>query len=260
MKDKCTLLMTACIEPSKDNLKRNSIHRSDALIRISDYETAFKYWLENPGSNISAIVFVENSGYSLESLKTIAQIHNKHNLKIEFLQKLAGELPAGLHYGYSELEMVDYAFENSALIKESEYVVKVTGRLYFPKLSRLLKWIPQNADIAIDTKDFKIGSKEKHYVVTTVFVTKKAFYLKQLLNAKQLMAPEKRKTHIETIYYSVLKPLYEANNKDIILRFPFNLDPVGVGAHWNKNYQSTKHTLESIARNLSRKLLPKLWI
>jgi len=258
MNKQYTLLLTACIDPSVSNYKKHPSFRMDALTRLNDYKIALNYWLHYSDSRITGIVFIENSGFDLSPLKILVAETDNTNIKVEFIEKLAGSVPYGVHYGYSELEMIDYAFNTSRLISESKYIIKATGRLYFPKLKQLLNKYPGDFKIAIDSRDYKITKYEKHYLVTTIFLINKDFYNSTLYNAKRLMTPENG--HMEKIYYSILKPLYIEKEKGVILRFPFSMDPVGIGAHFNVNYSSRKKMFESLVRNVFRVLIPKLWI
>jgi len=258
MNKQYTLLLTACIDPSVSNYKKHPSFRMDALTRLNDYKIALDYWLNYTDSRLTGIVFIENSGFDISSLKELVAERNNKNIQVEFIEKLAGPVPYGVHYGYSELEMIDYAFKNSRLISSSTYIIKATGRLYFPKLKQLLNKYPGEFKIAIDSRDYKILKYEKHYLVTTIFIINKDFYNSALYDAKRLMTPENG--HMEKIYYSILKPLYVKNEKGVILRFPFSMDPVGIGAHFNVNYSSKKKLFESAVRNAFRIFIPKLWI
>jgi hypothetical protein len=254
-----TLLMTACIEPNPLNFKSDSIHRMNALIRLKDYENALVYWLTCSTVRLNGIVFIENSGFDLTPLKNLVAINNPQALDVEFLQQHASERPKGLHYGYSEIEMIDYAFKRSTLINQSDYIIKVTGRLYFPKLGKLLKRLPNGFDLAIDSRDYKFWKYRKSYVVTTIFVVSKKFYNTFLFNAKSQMVPGIN-SHIEKAYYKILKPLSFKNDNRIILRFPFSMNPIGIGAHGNVNYRSKKKLIESKIRDLTRIIFPNFWI
>jgi hypothetical protein len=66
-------------------------------------------------------------------------------------------------------------------------------------------------------------------------------------------------SHFETLYYHLLKPLSQ-KDKRILLRFPFNVDPVGYGAHWNVNYNSFPKKIESVLRGITRVLVPDFHI
>src|SRR5690554_6828551 len=126
---RCVLLMTACIKPSETNVMKHSIHRNDPMIRLDDYKKALMFWLNYDEALIDGIVFVENSEFELSELNDLVESDNLYNREVEFLQFRSSEIPKDLHYGYSELEMIDRAFVNSQLIKNSDYVIKVTGRL-----------------------------------------------------------------------------------------------------------------------------------
>jgi hypothetical protein len=204
------------------------------------------------------IVFIENSGYDLAPLKEIVAQNNPFNREVEFLQQIARDIPEGLHYGYSELEMIDYAFKNSELISKSDLVIKATGRVYFPKLARLIRKLPEDLKIAIDSRDYELLNIVKHYLVTTIFVVQKDFYNSVLYDSKIKMTPAST-AHVERLYYSILKPIY-LKKEGVILRLPFSMNPVGFGAHWNVNYNSGRKKLAVIFRDIMRTVLPGFWV
>jgi len=257
MDKKCTLLLTACIKPTATKI--HAKNRKDPLVRLKDYEVTLNYWLNYSKLVFTGIVFIENSGFDLSSLKRIVEENNPSNIKIEFLQQQASIIPDGLNYGYSELEMIDYAFENSRIIAQSEYIIKSTGRLYFPKLAKLIARLPDDFKIAIDSRDYEMFHVQKHYLVTTIFIVQKLFYNQGLNNAKSLMEPG-YKSYIERIYFQILKPMYLNKQAGIILRLPFSMNPVGFGAHWNVNYNSWNKRLAAAVRDLIRVVLPSFWI
>lgn len=256
---KYALLMTACIEPSASNVQNHLIHRSSPTTRLNDYKTALDFWLTYDEPLIESILFVENSGYQLNELVDLADENNIYNRKIEFLQFNASPIPFGLHYGYSELEILDYAFENSKLIKETDYIIKVTGRIFFPSLSDLIKVNRKEYDFMADCKDFNLLGVSKHYVITTIFVTSKDFYNRMLYNSKVLMSGMNCGL-MEMLYFELLKPLHLKDPGKIMLRFPFNVSPVGIGAHWGVNYLSYKKRFHSFFISVCRKLLPNFWV
>lgn len=245
------LLMTACIRPQ--NLNR-SCFRAAPHLRLEDYIKALQYWLNYSDERIKAIVFAENSEYELTGLKEIANKENIHERDIEFLQfKETKRLP-GIHYGYSDMEIIDYALDNSRLITSSSVIIKTTGRLYFPKLSKLLDCQDKKQyNFFSDARDFRIGGKEKHYVITTLFIVKYAFYRQYLYDVKQEL-PANVSTHMETLYFKILKPLGQSHS--IQLGFPFLINTIGIGAHSNSNYTSLKKRMEAFVLFMLRKILP----
>ena len=121
---KCVLLLTACIAPTAATLQKHVLQRSDPLVRLHDYKTALQYWLNYPDDRITGIVFIENSHFSLAELQQLAADSNSQQRSIEFLKCQPEEVPDGVHYGYSELQMIDEAFDRSLLIQDSDHVIK----------------------------------------------------------------------------------------------------------------------------------------
>ena len=252
-----TLLLTACIEPNAEIAFKNIHFRKDPEVRLLDYEKSLRYWLRYRQDQIKAIIFIENSGYALDRLKEIAIHENIYNREVEFLQINAEQIPAGVHYGYSELEMIDYAVINSALIKKSDYFIKVTGRLTFPRLSDLLNILNHRINFFSDCRDYHLGNNKKRFIVTTLLIIKHDYYISHLMNLRLSMQAETA-SHFEKIYYNKLKPLED--DVTVILRFPFNVEPVGYGAHWNVNYNSFQKKIESGIRGIFRIFLPNIRI
>jgi hypothetical protein len=243
--------MTACIQPK--NLNRPPSFRSDPILRLADYKKTLEYWLTYPDKRIKAIVFAENSGYQLDELVSLANTKNAYRREIEFLQLEESERPAGVHYGFSDMEIIDHTIDHSKTITTGSTIIKTTGRLYFPKLEKLLNIQDRmQYDFFADSRDYRIGKIEKHYVVTTIFIVKQAFYRQHLYNAR-LELPAHTSSHMETVYFKILKPLQQQNIK---LRFPYKIDPVGIGAHSGSNYNSFKKRIESSFLFFIRKFLP----
>lgn len=244
------LLMTACIAPQ--NVNRYAF-RENSLIRYNDYKRALLYWLSYNDNRITGILFAENSGFDLNELQQISEAQNLYNREIEILQFKESQRQPGIHYGYSEMEIIDYVIDNSKLLKPGSILIKTTGRLYFPRLKYLLNVQDKKQyDFFADSRDYKLWKKEKHDILTTIFLVQPWFYKKYLYNAKLQLAMNNCH-HMEPLYFRILKPL--ASEK-VRLRFPFNVNPVGVGAHWNIDYTSPKKRIESLFRSFFRKLLP----
>lgn len=249
-----TILMTACIAPKPES----PVKRKDPLLRLKDYETALRFWLDYPDPRIQAIAIIDNSGYDLNALKE--QIFtNPLGRKVEFLQVPSVELPISVEgkplYAYGEADMMNQAFLQSKLLKNSKYIIKTTGRLYFPNLSKLLSAIPFDTDFVIDCRYIPFAYA---YAVTTLFLTKYEFYINYLFPLKEQI--QLLRQGIEFIYYDCLCSLRNAGTMNLCLRFPVNVPPVGFGAHSNKNYNQGFWGFAEYTRGFFRKYAPFIWI
>jgi hypothetical protein len=102
-----------------------------------------------------------------------------------------------------------------------------------------------------------LGKWKQNYVLSNLFIFKILWYKKNLFDKKRLML-EFGVTHFETLLHKLL--LVNKVDKDVLLRFPINVNPVGHGAHWNVNYQSLNKRLSYVLRAIVRKILPNIWI
>jgi len=249
------LLLTACIEPTQF---KNNVQRNDSRIRLVDYKEALKMWLHLKDEKITTIIFAENSGYDLTEIEEIFLTENKYHRTYQIFQNLASEVPQGLHYGYSELELIDNAINQISLLKDNDFIIKSTGRIYFPKIYLLTQNIERSHDFIADSRRFNFFKWHKNYVLSNLFIFNVKWYKQNLFDKKGNMIKLKI-SHFETLLYYLLKEKQLENN-NIILRFPFNINPVGIGAHWDVNYQSSKKRIEYFIRGIFRKIFPQIWI
>lgn len=118
-----TILLTACINP-KD---MSFTYLLDAVEREKQYIEAVNYYLKNTKFNI---VFCNNSGEDISN-----KIKVKSN-RFECLTFQGNDYDRDLGKGYGEILILKYALVHSKFIKKSDYIIKITGRLIVPNLSR----------------------------------------------------------------------------------------------------------------------------
>jgi hypothetical protein len=249
------VVMTACIDPAGGRIK---VYRNDPETRLQDYLQALDFYLKLPDRRLMKIVFVDNSGYSLEKLKTHTRKHNKLNKMVEFHSLNCNAYPEGLHYGYAELDMLDKVFASSNLINNSEGLIKVTGRLKYPSIHKLLDKLPPNFDFAVDCRGKTPLSKYSHNWVTTqmmIFATH--FYKTQIYKVAKLEFSSDI-SHLEVALFRRLIRFDKCEGS--IYRWPINADPVGFAAHWNKNYRSPCEIIKNSVRAVSRRVIPHWWL
>ncbi len=248
------LVMTACIVPNNDSIK---VVINDPIIRLEDYRKTLIFWLRYPDTRIGKILFIENSGFPLDSLKETVLLENNLSKQVEFISLMCNEQPPGIHYGYSELNMIDQGLSLSELVKNSRYIIKVTGRLVFPDLTALLKLLPSDYYFAVDCRKNSFFVKHlQEFVTTQLMFFSTDFYELKLRNIKSKMT--QKMFLIENLLYSEL--INYMGSEGTIFRWPINVDPVGYAAHWHKDYRSFKQRLIYFFRGICRLFLPQWWV
>ena len=248
------VVMTACIDPGN---KHPELARRDPSLRRKDYQDALHFWITHPDPRLQQIVFIENTGYPLEELEADARIANKLGKELEFVSLKCNDSPPGISYGYPELTMIDLAMTRSTLIRHSRYFIKVTGRLRFPHLSRLLDRLPKDYLFAVDSRNYRLpGRSALSFTTTQLMIFSVNFYFEHLLGLRESMTVEV--PYIEQLFYRKL--ISYRGQTGAILRWPVNVDPRGLAGHSKKDYGDPKQLLINSVRAACRVLLPNWWL
>jgi hypothetical protein len=254
-----TVLMTACIEPKVG--VRNLLKRSQQGLRLRDYIDGLSFWLKLADPHIGGIVFAENSNYPLLELEQFAARLARPDRPVEFLSFDFPPPAEGFSYGHTEFLLVNRALEQSRLLCQRRYFIKATGRYIFPDVSRLLRRLPPDFLVAADSKGLRpFGLRANPITCVALIAFDREFYDSDLscLPATMVPAPPwDRRQFIEPVLFDALYP--RRMDPRIILRWPCNCDPVGVGSNGD-DYRSFRKILQSGARAFSRRLCPGLWV
>ncbi|HVU16447.1 MAG TPA: hypothetical protein VHD32_05960 [Candidatus Didemnitutus sp.] len=253
------VLLTATIRPAVS--KDMELVRSDPEVRRRDYEEALRFWLRLPVDWIQGIVFAENSGADLSSLEKIATSVNDRGIPVEFISCVFPPPPAGLHYGFSEISLVCHALKESRLLREADTFIKATGRYRFPEVDRLVRSLPAGFNVAVDSKLSRFWSRNRHYLTHfALALFRRSFFEAQLIDLPSRMVPAPpwtRAQFIETVLYDRLLEL--KSQPGLVLRWPVNCEPVGVGANGD-DYGTARKRLQQWVRGLGRRVAPGVWI
>lgn len=246
-------MLTACIDPSGTGWQGV---RNDPLVRLADYAEALRFWLSLPDPRLRWFIFLENSGYPLDVLRKIAADENPLGKEVEFVPVSNIPCPAGVSYGFREFAAIDEGLEKSELARRCEYWIKVTGRLTFPTISRLLDRLPPTFDFSVDTRDNRwLVPHPQRMVTVQLMIFRKAFYDRELKGLNARLTPEL--PLIESAMFNKLVPYH--GNAGAILRWPVNCDPRGQAAHWNKDYGSLNQRCRNTFRAICRRIAPNWW-
>lgn len=127
------LLITGCISP---NSQTPQLVLKDSDIRRQQYIDSIKYYIKY--GHVKNIVYCDNSGAETE--QGLSELAEKRGKRFEWIS-FYGDTGKTVQFGkgFGECEIVNYALLYSDLIKQCEYLVKVTGRLIVKNLNILLK-------------------------------------------------------------------------------------------------------------------------
>ena len=156
-----------------------NVVRYDVETRLNDYKKSFNFLIEN--KNINKIILIENSGYDLSFFNKIAK--KFPNKKIEIISSNSNKsFNKKLGKGYGEYLCLKEVFENSKIVKNTDYFIKITGRYIIKNFNSILKdMISNNADIYLNL------SNNLKYSDSVIYGGNKKFF-------ENYVIPEKEKT------------------------------------------------------------------
>lgn len=132
---KICVLLSATINPKGVPF----LSRSDPKTRQKDYLKSLTKWYKTG----LPIVFCENSGYVLDEIRNFA------DCGVEILQYKEPDFPLYLGKGYGEVSIITYAAENSNIINDSDFVIKVTGRYFIENINKIVEKLKRYPDTFI---------------------------------------------------------------------------------------------------------------
>lgn len=253
MGNRFVILLTATIVPSR----KLGLVVSDPEDRLEQYCRSIEYW-NNLQRYRMPCVFFDNSGFGKQRiLSRLEHCNLPRPDDILVYSMEMNEIPPSLHYGYAELGILDYCLRKCPIFQNSQYFIKATGRLTFPKIEKLLSKLPRSFLFAVDTRENCLFVKYPQFSVTTqLMLFQTNFYRENLLSIRKKMNPS---VHlIENLFYREL--LQYRSHADAIHRWPVSVPGHGFAAHMEKNYSSPKHQLISLMRSCVRSLVPHWWV
>jgi len=247
------VLMTATVKVG--SYATGTTH-SDSQIRLEEYAKGLEFWLTLKDHRISGIVFCENSGSDITRLKELPCVVNGKK-PVEWIQTTDNQRPAGTHYGYPELGLIDEAINRSNLLANASHFAKVTGRLTFPNFKNLLDRLDKSLKIAIDLRrSYRSENGARARARTQLFIAEIEFYKSLVFRRRTEMLG--LCTHIEEFLASRLLPL--RGQPGVLLRFPVECSANGYSGATGKSYQDFKGKFKAFIRANCRIVAPWLWL
>ncbi len=206
------LLLTGTIDPKNTP----EVDRASVLLREVDYYTT----IEKCASLNYKIVFCENSGYDSKKITALCTSKNIEYIKFTSKESYKGK-------GHGEKEIFEYALAHSRILKDAEYIVKITGRLFIKNIDLILKNLPENNFLVSSNLTRNLTWSDSRF-----FVFKKSFYAEYFKNQLEEDLDEPQKVNLEKCLSRAIHRAVSMGNVWITL--PYYPDYVGYNAYQNK--------------------------
>lgn len=259
------LVFTATI--TVDSVQK--VYISEKTIREEQYYSSLNYYLRNH-PRIKKMIFIENSGSSLERFQHLVQENNPYKKHVEFIS-----LDTNLSYhhkgkGFGECLLIEQGLKKSELIDSVTHFGKITGRLCLLNLTEILESLNSDFDCACDYKDQgykikKLWNKSGRAFCDTRFIAfSYQFYQQYIETLHTDFVAKFPKSYfcIEPEFYQKIHSL--ENQRKIIQRLKFEPRFSGISGHsggkkvGGKNYDDATEQTKYQLRVILRKILPWL--
>lgn len=122
------LVLTGCIIPNcNDGLIVSNYNE-----RYNQYLKAIRWYIENTPYRI---VFCENSGTDIS--KEFVKYDKK---RVEFITYISSKGGENRSKGYKEMQILEYAYNNSLFIRTGKLFIKITGRLILLNICQIVNY------------------------------------------------------------------------------------------------------------------------
>jgi hypothetical protein len=249
------VLLTATIAPPAGV---PALARIDPAARLDDYSRALAFYLGLPGTVVDRVVFAENSATDLGPLERLVERLGTAK-DVELLSFYGLDYPVEHGRGVGETKLIDTALSQSRLLGalgEQDLFWKVTGRLRFVNLERLIATAPRGCALYADFRRFP-----RNWVDTRVFACTpgafRALFVPRLDLMRQDELDRQGYTAPEERLFAEL--MAERAKWSIVPRL--RVEPMIEGySGFDDDYARPTRRLWSKTRAVIRRLFPGLWI
>lgn len=173
MNNDYVILLTACVDPKG----MSYTYLVDNNIRKRQYIAALTFYLQETSF---PIIFCENT---LCDFSDLFEDHIKVG-RLEYITFDGNNFDKSRGKGYGEMEILEYAFNNSCLLKNANRVVKITGRLRCMNINSLIKMNMLVVCSAIQTN--YISGKSK-MMDSKIVIAPSYFFKNELISRKNML-------------------------------------------------------------------------
>ena len=209
---------------------------SDQSVSLKDKDTRIRYTLESVEKWLAIspdLRLVICDGSNFDFSKVILEKFPGANIECIFFENRI-EMVRLHGKGYGEGEIVNYALQHSASLKESDFFAKCTSKLWVENFFDCLEhWNGKFLCKAFFSNVFSLGKTRFEYVDTRFYLVSKSFYLKYL-STVYLNVGGEQGLSLEHCFRDVIR-------KEQFSKIMFNVPPVicgvagGSGTYYKNN-------------------------
>lgn len=205
------LFMTACINPN--GMSNTALQNVEE--RKRQYVHAINYYLNHTDLQI---LFVENSGCDISSLFESAIMQGR----IEMLTYFGNHFDRSLGKGYGEGLIMRYALSHSKFLKDSNLVVKVSGRHIVKNINQIVALTErlrnQREFVACDINTKTRGANSDMFIGSVDFYRFFDQYVEHINEAKEIW--------FEHALYSAIVGFCKGKRNFVYLPLPLNQEGI----------------------------------
>lgn len=191
---KKVILLTACINPN--GMAFTALQ--DCEERKRQYKDALSFYLRKTRAKI---VFVDNSGYDIGEL--IGEYNNYISEKrLEMFSFFGNDYDKNLGKGYGEALIIEYALNQSLLLKNADIIIKITGRLICSNINLIMRFCMIKQKVTANLVYDQWNNLE---CLSHIFAAPYNFYTEYFLVDKNKLNDSKNYWFEHLLLYSVKK-------------------------------------------------------
>ena len=161
--------------------------------------------------------------------------------------------------GYGEFKLLDQGLERSRVLRRSDVLWKVTGRLQVLNMTELIATAPADYDFYCDLRSVPLIGERfggNDWMELRAFSCSVPAY-DRLMRGHY---PRLKGLSPEHYFFQSVKAEWRLGVGNIVPRFRLQPRFAGFGGHRNADYQGASYQRKDAIRSLARRLAPWLWL
>ena len=229
------------------------IVRVDPLLRLRDYQQTFAFYTDFIGQGLDRIVFAENTGFDLQTLREIADAKNVAS-SVDFISFRGNDFPPTYGRCFGEAMIFDEVMRSCLRYPVDTIYWKSTGRYQVKNLDRMMKTMPQGVQFYCDLR----RRGEMRWADMRFMAWTRKGYDAFLANIAPSLREDINKREGEITLFDLLENRFSTSTLDYARSFTTEPLIDGVRAQDNRNWSLGRQRLVYYARRVQRHVLGRV--